>query len=139
MIPNLIELDTVKKYFNDVLATIDSLKKMLESKDKEIERLKSENYKDSELSEMKKHVEAIKKNYAHCMPLSEDEWTDIEDWQDKHLKEVHGVKTEDDYIEFAASTGGVFEYDFIPNSLGILRIYKCGKCGEEFDFSDMGF
>lgn len=99
-------------------------------------RLKEEAYKDNELSYMKKELIRIRADYNRGYPISKEENKKIEAWKRKHLAEAHGAKTSTERLEVDGAIGGVFKYEFIPTSIGVIGKVKC-SCGAEFTFQEL--
>lgn len=57
----------------------------------------------------------------------------IQEWQEKHDTEVHGLKTLEDRLHAGGLIGGRYTYHFVPTSIGISGTIQC-SCGEEFEF-----
>jgi len=91
----------------------------------ENERLKSEAYKDEELSKMKESYEKLKEDYFRGFPISEKEKKEIDAFVDRILKE---------HPWNVGCIGGRFVYEFIPTSIGILGTIKDPISGEKLEF-----
>lgn len=96
----------------------------------ENERLKSENYKDEELTKMKEKVKIAEEekkraldDYYRGFPISEEEQKSIREWQKQHDIEEHGNKS-----GYHGTIGGGFLYRFVPTSIGIVGECRCGTC-----------
>ena len=119
----------------DLLAAIDVLEKDIENKNKVIDELRTEAYKDKELKKMKQEIDNIKSRYKHSFGFSEKEYKAIQDWMDKHQQEFHWNKKEDRPTG-AGAIGGRFSYEFTPTSIDVLCKVKCA-CGAEFCFHEL--
>lgn len=104
---------------------------------KENKELKDNNYKDSQLKEMKDRFDRMTKEYNRGFPISEDEQKAIDNWKEKHEAEIHGVNTAYKRLSRGGIIGGEYQYVFIPTSIGVIDTIKCGDCGEEFTFQNL--
>ena len=68
--------------------------------------------------------------------ITEEEMKAITEWQNKHNEEAHSVKSPYDWIRNVGSFGDQYAYTFVPTSMGILGVVKCG-CGESFTFRSL--
>ena len=75
---------------------------------KENERLKSESYKDEELSRMKKKYDKMCEDYLRGFPISDEEDKKINEWIDEIEKD--GIRV--------GAIGGRLTYHFIVTSIG---------------------
>ncbi len=96
---------------------------------KENERLKSETYKDEELSNMKEKYDQMSKDYYRGFPISEKENKKINEWIEKQMKKVPGI---------GGTSGGRFTYQFTPTGLGTAGIIIDGFTGDKFTFQELG-
>lgn len=126
----------VKEAFETIQERIDILEGQNKRLIKEIGRLKSEHYKDEELSTMETQLESMKKDYYRGFPISEEEQKSIREWMKKHDEEVHGCNSLKDKLRRGGCIGGTYTYEFIPTSIGTIGTVKC-SCGAEFTFQDM--
>lgn len=99
-------------------------------------RLKNENYKNEELSGMRRQLEKMQKDYYRGFPISEEEQKSIREWMDKHDEEVHNCRTLKDKLRRGGCVGGTYKYEFVPTSIGTVGTVKC-SCGAEFTFQDI--
>lgn len=90
---------------------------------KENDRLKSENYKDSELAAMKEKCEKMEKDLLRGFPISQEEQDAIVNWCWKHA----------DTYENEHHT--IDEYEFTPTEIGTFGTVRC-TCGREFTFQE---
>ncbi len=128
---------------------IKAISVVLEEKDKEIEKLRTENeemkseyYKDEsiikmqkKIDELKDKVSTIRKSSMRGFPISEEEEKKITEWQNKHLKKKHWDK-EHDCPKSAGAIGGRFSYHFVPTSIGVIGEVHC-TCGKKFCFQEL--
>ena len=108
----------------------------IERLEKENIKLKEQAYKDKELALMRDELNKMKGEYYRGFPISEDEEIRINEWIEKHEREVHGIKTYADKLASHGCCGGGYTYEFSPASIGTVGIIKC-SCGEEFTFHDI--
>ena len=92
---------------NDLLKRLRQLELSVESLKKENAELKSEHYKDEQLSNMKDKLNKMEKDYYRGFPISEEEEEQINKFQDKYRK-------------YYGAIGGAFTYKFTPTSIGVI-------------------
>ena len=126
----------VDKAFKTIKERIDYLESQNESLMQENERLRSEHYKDEELSKMRDKLLQMNADYYRGFPVSEEEEKQIREWMNKHDEEVHNCHTLDDRLRRGGAIGGTYTYKFIPTSIGTVGTVKC-SCGAEFKFQDI--
>lgn len=139
---SLLKEKTNQEVLNDI-------KSLLEEKDKEIERLSTENeemkkelYKDEtilkmqeKIDDLKERISIMRKASMRGFPISEEEQKKIEAWEHKHLKKKHWDK-EHDCPKYDGAIGGRFSYHFIPTSIGVVGEVRC-SCGKKFCFQEL--
>ena len=126
----------VAEAFQTIQREIDLLKYQNRRLNEENCRLKNENYKNEELSGMRRQLEKMQKDYYRGFPISEEEQKSIREWMDKHDEEVHNCRTLKDKLRRGGCVGGTYKYEFIPTSIGAIGIVKC-SCGAEFIFQEI--
>ena len=104
--------------------------------EKENNELKNHAYKDKELAEMRDKLNKMKSEYYRGFPISEDEEHKINEWIEKHEREVHGIKTYEDKLASHGCCGGGYTYEFVPTSIGTVGTVRC-NCGAEFTFQEV--
>lgn len=104
--------------------------------EKENNELKNHAYKDKELAEMRDNLNKMKSEYYRGFPISEDEEHKINEWIEKHEREVHGIKTYEDKLASHGCCGGGYTYEFVPTSIGTVGTVRC-NCGAEFTFHEI--
>ena len=92
---------------NDLLKRLRQLELSVESLKKENAELKSEHYKDEQLSNMKDKLNRMEKDYYRGFPISKEEEEQINKFQDK-------------YRQYYGAIGGAFTYKFTPTSIGVI-------------------
>lgn len=83
---------------------------------KENERLKSEAYKDEELSKMKDRYEKMKEDHYNGFPISKEEDEKIKKWMDEVYSNDPSFKD----MKMGGAIGGRFVYKFVPTSVGVF-------------------
>ena len=108
---------------NDLLKRLRQLELSVESLKKENAELKSEHYKDEQLSNMKDKLNKMEKEYYRGFPISKEEEEQINKFQDKYRK-------------YYGAIGGAFTYKFTPTSIGIAGEVIAPN-GESFTFKEL--
>ena len=108
---------------NDLLKRLRQLELSVESLKKENAELKSEHYKDEQLSNMKDKLNRMEKDYYRGFPISEEEEEQINKFQDKYRK-------------YYGAIGGAFTYKFTPTSIGVIGEVIAPN-SESFVFKDL--
>ena len=109
---------------NDLLKRLRQLELSVENLKKENAELKSEHYKDEQLSNMKDKLNKMEKEYYRGFPITENEETQINKFKDKYRNKYHGA------------IGGAFTYKFTPTSIGIAGEVIAPN-GESFTFKEL--
>ena len=101
----------------------DTIKKLRNENDS----LKSEQYKDLELIELKKENEKLKAEMKSDFIITNTERKRLNDWINKHeFEKKHSS---------GGAIGGRYVYEFNPTSIGTFQTIKC-TCGASFQFND---
>ena len=134
--------------WTDVIKTEDAVRAILcihkndldriEYLEKENKELKAEAWKDEELQKMKTELAQMRADYHRGFPITEAEQKAIEAWCDKHDEEVHGLNNDHKKLKAGGAIGGRYSYHFVPTSIGTSGVVRCGKCGAEFEFCELG-
>ena len=124
-------LQDIKKSLQEVYDHYRSVTIRNEYLEDEIKRLKSEQYKDEELSRMKEKYDEMLKDYHRGFPISEEEDKKIMEWLDEITKD------EDFVTKTGGAIGGRFTYEFIPTGVGIIGIVKDGRTGKKLTFREL--
>lgn len=109
---------------NDLLKRLRQLELSVENLKKENAELKSEHYKDEQLSNMKDKLNKMEKEYYRGFPISKEEEIQINKFKDKYRNKYHGA------------IGGAFTYKFTPTSIGIAGEVIAPN-GESFTFKEL--
>jgi hypothetical protein len=95
----------------------------------ENEKLKSEAYKDEELTKMKEKYDQMSKDYYRGFSISEEEERAINEWIRGQTEKHPGI---------GGASGGRFQYIFVPTGLGTSAIIEDTFTNESFRFQDLG-
>ena len=98
--------------------------------------LKSEHYKDNELSALRNQIKDIYRNYEWSFNITPSEKIRLKEWQDFHVRQKHWDKKKNQPKSIGAA-GGRYEYIFLPTGLGTFGTCKCTLCKEEFEFKEI--
>jgi len=91
-------------------------------------RIKSETYKDEELSKMKEKYDRMISDYYRGFPISEEEGKKIKEWMNKLMENEPDMKI----------NGARFHYEFYPTSIGIAGWVVDSITGKKFQFQELG-
>ncbi len=91
-------------------------------------RLKSDSYKDEELSKMKAELDEMKADYYRGFPISKEEQEKIDEWKKKQIQDSPSPRT---------AIGGRFTYEFYPTSIGVAASVIDGMTKEKFVFREL--
>lgn len=116
-VPPIEELCLILK--DKFLRQEETIKRLME----ENKRLKSDAYKDEELSKMRSELDKIRKEYYNGFPISDEEKKKIDEWKKSRM-----------FKQFSKIGG--FTYKFSPTPIGTSGIITDGK--EEFTFRELG-
>lgn len=114
-----------------------SNERIIEALRKQNSELLDEHYKDKALSEMKERFEKMEKDYYRGFPISENEYSVIENWKKKHDEEAHRLTDDRSRMRAEGVCGGRYSYRFTPTSIGVSGVVRC-SCGAEFEFQKIG-
>ena len=84
---------------------------------KENKRLQEENYKDEELTKMKKELDNVRKDLYRGFGISQEENESVRNWEKKHNKKYHQSRW-----------NGAVTYMFVPTNIGTFGSVCCDKC-----------
>lgn len=108
---------------NDLIERLRQLELSVKNLKKENAKLKSEYYKDEQLSNMKDKLNRMEKEYYRGFPITENEKKQIDNFINK-------------YIGNFGAIGGAFTYKFTPTSIGIAGEVIAPN-GESFTFKEL--
>ena len=130
-----MEVETVDKCMKMLRYRFDDQKKTIDNLRNQIKELTDSQYKDKKLQEMKAELDKMQREYNRGFSITDDEWKTIETWKEKHDREVHGLTECNEKV--GGTIGGRYTFEFIPTTIGIIGIIKCGSCGEKFVFREL--
>ena len=87
------------------------------------EQLKSEHYKDKEITRLKEQIKLHQEAMTYGFPITKERYEKIMELCKKHEWEKHGRKG-----------NGYFNYCFAETEIGTFGWAKCCDCGEEIKF-----
>ena len=93
----------------------------------ENEKLKSDAYKDEELSKMKSEYEKMKDDYFRGFPISGEEDKKVTEWIKKQMEEHPGN---------VGAIGGRFTYQFTPTGVGTFGTVIDSSTGDKLTFQE---
>ena len=117
---------------NDLKRIYDHYRKVVNENEylrQENDRLKSEAYKDEELSKMKEKYDQMSKDYYRGFPISEEVDKKINEWIEKQMEKHPSGRS---------TIGGRFTYEFFPTSIGTAGSIIDGLTGDKFNFQELG-
>lgn len=121
-------LKDIKSVLQEVYDHYRSVKLRNDSLTEENERLKSENYKDEELSKLLGKYNEMRDSYYRGFPISLEEQKKIEDWKTDILNK---------YPTNTGAIGGRFTYQFTKTSIGVIGTIIDGVSQEKLTFQDL--
>ena len=104
--------------------------------EEENRQLKSEHWKDTELTNMRKSLDEMTESCHRGFSITKQELEQINEWKRQHEEEAHNIVTPEDKLKAHGAIGGRYSYVFIPTSIGTIGIIKC-SCGAEFTFQEI--
>ena len=102
----------------------------IESLEEENKELKDKAYSKRKLAEMKAKLEEVKENSRRGFSISKEQSESISEWKAKHMEEIHGAKTLNQRLRLNGVSGGRWQYEFIPTSIGTIGRCVCSSCIE---------
>lgn len=127
-----MSVEEITNIFGEILDNIESRDIREKYLREEIERIKSDTYKDSELALMKKKLEEARDDLHRGFGISAEEDKKITEWIKNHELKDHGITSGTCH----GAAGGGYTYEFCPTGLGTIGIIKC-NCGKEFTFQNL--
>ena len=109
-------LDSVKKMVTD-------LRRKCASAAHDVERLRSENWKDEQLLSMQKIAQEAVADMNRGFPISKDELESIHQWMRNHDTQIHNNPN-----QYHGASGGGFEFVFYPTGIGTAGDCICSSC-----------
>jgi hypothetical protein len=117
----------IRKALQEVYDHYRSILSRNEYLEEENKRLKSEAYKEEELSTMKAKYDKMYQDYFRGFPISEEEEEKINKWKQEIMEK---------YPADDGAIGGRFTYKFTPTSLGTIGSIVDGFSKERFEFKE---
>lgn len=109
-------LDSVKQMVTD-------LRRRCASAAQEVEKLRSENWKDDQLLSMQKKVQEATSDMNRGFPISKEELASIHKWMKNHDAQIHNNPN-----QYHGASGGGFEFVFYPTGIGTAGDCICCSC-----------
>lgn len=131
----VVDVDTI---CNSIRHLVDRAERQAAYATNEMDKLKQENWKDEQLSQMQDQLDRAKKDYYRGFPISEQEHTAIQAWKDQHYTNQHNASTIEKRIQMQGVSGGLFSYIFLPTGIGTSGICRCNSCYKKALF-DTGY
>lgn len=103
--------------FEGMRVEVKSLFDRIDWLQKENKRLQEENYKDEELTKMKKELDNVRKDLYRGFGISQEENESVRNWEKKHNEKYHQNKW-----------NGAVTYMFVPTNIGTFGSVCCDKC-----------
>lgn len=107
----------------EITDIIHGLMKQNDALKQENEQLKSEHYKDEEITRLKEQIQLQQEAMTYGFPITKERYEKIMELCKKHEWEKHGRKG-----------NGYFNYCFAETEIGTFGWAKCCDCGEEIKF-----
>ena len=107
----------------EITDIIHGLMKQNDALKQENEQLKSEYYKDEEITRLKEQIKLQQEAMTYGFPITKERYEKIMELCKKHEWEKHGRKG-----------NGYFNYCFAETEIGTFGWAKCCDCGEEIKF-----
>ena len=123
-----MEVATVDEICNSIRERIESANRKADLAQEEMQKMKDEKWKDTELQEMKKQMEKAKADMYRGFSISESELEKIRAWEDQHWTNQHQAPTNEARLRKMGAIGGSFNYEFIPTSIGTVGTVCCSSC-----------
>lgn len=117
------ENDRAEEAIADITNIIHGLMKQNDALKQENEQLKSEHYKDKEITRLKEQIKLQQEAMTYGFPITKERYEKIMELCKKHEWEKHGRKG-----------NGYFNYCFAETEIGTFGWAKCCDCGEEIKF-----
>ena len=115
------DLQRIYDHYRDVVQKNEYLRE-------ENSKLKSEAYKDDELSKMKSKYDSMREDYFRGFPITKEEEDKINEWKKTMIKE-HPANT--------GAIGGRFSYKFLVTGIGVAGKIVDEVSGKEFEFKEL--
>lgn len=121
--------DSIEKEFQRLYDHYRSIIKRNDYLKEQLEIIKSETYKDEELSRLRNEYEKMKSDYFRGFPISEKEYEKINEWIEKQMEKNPGN---------GGAIGGRFRYEFIPTGIGTVGTIIDIFTEDRFNFQELG-
>ena len=134
---NLFSHFSIDEYCEELKNEFDRKENLIQSLREENKKLKEGIWEKEEVAFYKKRYKEMEERYYRGFPISKEEQKEIEEWKDKHEREVHKADTFEKKLALHGVSGGRYTYIFTPTALGTSGEIQC-SCGQTFEFQEIG-
>ena len=138
-----VEIATVDEICTSIRERIKSANHRADMAQEELQKIKDEKWKDTELQEMKTQMEEAKADMHRGFSISKSELEKIHTWKDQHWTNQHQASTNEARLKKMGAIGGSFTYEFNPTSIGTFGTIYCNSClfdaeasGQKFNYNN---
>ena len=131
MAPWIITMSNKKfrKAAEEIIAQYEDRGEKIRELQLENERLKSERYKDEELTKMKQQYDWMERALRRGFPISDEENKCLVKWIEDHIE-----KAPEKEQKRKAPKHRIVSYSFEPTELGMFKSVTC-SCGEHYCYN----